>query len=122
MEDNIRKNTGIDLNAVFQPPANQLGTVEIIEENKKIRSKSIDELMDFAYQNVLSKMLVNLATFAPKLLKTTKKIKDKKGKVIKVLSEYPTIEIPNVKIDKAGYIKKEMGVYGYLDFTPETLE
>jgi hypothetical protein len=100
MDDNIRKNTGIDINSVFEPPADQLGTVEIIEENKQIRSKSIDELMDFAYQEVLTKMLKNLATFAPKLAKTEKVIKDKSGKVIKKMFEYPTLEIPNVTIDK----------------------
>ena len=122
MDENIRKNTGIDLNSVFEPPADQLGTVEIIEENKQIRSKAVDELMDFAYQNVLTKMLMNLSTFAPKLLKTEKKIKGKDGKTIKIVSEYPTIEIPNVTIDKKWYIKTDMGEYGYLDFTPETLE
>jgi hypothetical protein len=125
LKDDVRGNTGIDLNAVFEPPANQLGTVEIIEENKQIRSKSVDELMDFAYDEALTKMLDNIAIFAPRLLKTTKKVKDKKGKVIKEVHEYPKLQIPNVKITKKKgkqYIEEEMWEYGYLDFTPETLE
>ena len=125
LKDDVRINTGIDINAVFEPPAEQLGTVEIIEENKQIRNKSVDELMDFAYDDALTKMLDNISVFAPRLLKTTQVIKDKKGKVIKKITEYPTLQLPNVKITKKEgrqYIEEEMGEYGYLDFTPETLE
>lgn len=121
----VRKNTGIDINAVFEPPAEQLGTVEIIEENKQIRNKSIDELMDHALDDALTKLLNNVAEFAPRLLKTTKKIKDKKGKVIKTVSQYPTLQLKNVKIikdKKNQYLEESMGDYGYLEFTPETLE
>lgn len=100
LRDDVRINTGIDINAVFEPPAEQLGTVEIIEENKQIRNKSVDELMDFAYDEALTKMLDNIATFAPRLLKTTQIIKDKKGKIVKKIAEYPTLQLPNVKITK----------------------
>lgn len=125
LKDDVRINTGIDINAVFEPPAEQLGTVEIIEENKQIRNKSVDELMDFAYDEAFTKMLDNVSVFAPRLLKTTKVIKNKKGKVIRKTAEYPKLQIPNVKITKEKghqYIEEEMGEYGYLDFTPETLE
>lgn len=121
----VRKNTGIDINAVFEPPAEQLWTVEIIEENKQIRNKSVDEMMDHALDDALTKMLKNIAEFAPKLLKTTKTIKDKKGKTIKKTVEYPTLQLKNVKIikdKKKQYIEESMGDYWYLEFTPETLD
>lgn len=125
LEKQTRANTGIDINAVFEPPADQLGTVEIIEENKQIRNKSTDELLDFAIDDALTKLLNNIAEFAPRLLKSTVKIKNKKWKVIKTTFEYPQLQLKNVKIvknKKNTYIEKSMWEYGYLDFTPETLQ
>lgn len=125
LEKQTRANTGIDINAVFEPPADQLGTVEIIEENKQIRNKSTDELLDFAIDDALTKLLNNIAEFAPRLLKSTVQIKNKKWKVIKTTYEYPKLQLPNVKIvknKKNTYIEKSMWEYGYLDFTPETLQ
>ena len=78
LKEDIRTNTGIDMNSVFEPPAQQLGTVEIIEENKTIRNKSIDELLDFTYDTAFTKTLNNIAVFAPVLMQSKKQIKDKK--------------------------------------------
>jgi hypothetical protein len=103
IDKEVRSDTGIDVASVFEPPAEQLGTVEIIEENKQIRNKSIDELRDHAIDEAYTKVLQNIAMFAPQLLKESKEIKDEDGKKIgEVTTERPKIQIPNVKIEKQG--------------------
>ncbi len=120
IDKEVRSDTGIDVSSVFEPPAEQLWTVEIIEENKQIRNKSIDELRDHAIDEAYTKVLQNIAMFAPKLLKESKPIKDDDGKKIgEVTTERPKIQIPNVRIEKKGKtytIEKEMWSYWYLDF------
>ena len=61
IDKEVRSDTGIDVASVFEPPAEQLGTVEIIEENKQIRNKSIDELRDHAIDEAYTKVLQNLS-------------------------------------------------------------
>jgi len=120
IDKEVRSDTGIDVASVFEPPAEQLGTVEIIEENKQIRNKSIDELRDHAIDEAYTKVLQNIAMFAPQLLKESKEIKDEDGKKIgEVTAERPKIQIPNVRIEWKGKkytIEKEMWSYWYLDF------
>lgn len=120
IDKEVRSDTGIDVASVFEPPAEQLGTVEIIEENKQIRNKSIDELRDHWIDEAYTKVLQNIAMFAPQLLKESKEIKDEDGKKMwEVTTQRPKIQIPNVRIEKNGKeytIEKEMWSYWYLDF------
>lgn len=125
LEKEVRSDTGIDLNSVFEPPAEQLGTVEIIEENKQIRNKAIDELRDFAIDQAYTKVLKNIARFAPQLLKTKTTINVEWEEMGEVTTARPQLQIPNVKIikDKKWVtIEKEMWEYGYLDFEPWTID
>jgi hypothetical protein len=71
----VRTDTGIDMNAPFEAPAEQLGTVEIIEQNKAIRYKTPDEARDHALDAVFEMTLSNIEQFAPTLLKRTIKVK-----------------------------------------------
>lgn len=118
-------NTGLNLQSVFEPPAEQLGTVEIIEENKQIRNKSIDEARDHAIDDSYTKVLKNIALFAPELLKETKKVLVDGKEVGEVTVTRPQIQIPGVTIEKnwkQSVITKDMGNYGYLELWPETLD
>jgi hypothetical protein len=54
--------------------------------------------MDFGYQEMFTKILKNIVAFAPRLGRKEKNIKDKKGKIIKKITEYPVIKIPNASI------------------------
>ncbi len=119
IDKEVRSDTGIDVQAVFEPPAEQLGTVEIIEENKQIRNKSVDELRDHAIDEAYTKVLNNITMFAPKLLKETTKVVVDWEEVGDIKTARPQIQIPNVKIEwkwKDITIEKEMWSYWYLDF------
>ena len=98
IDRDVRSQTGIDLQSVFEPPADQLGTVEIIEENKQIRNKSVDELRDQAIDEAYTKTLNNIAAFAPELMSEKKTIKVEGKDAGEVTVAYPQIQIPNVKI------------------------
>lgn len=125
IDKEVRTDTGIDVQSVFEPPAEQLGTVEIIEENKQIRNKSIDELRDHAIDEAYTKVLNNIASYAPHLMKETKKVMVDWEEVWDVKTARPQIQIPNVKITQKKWeviIEKEMWEYGYLDFEPDIME
>lgn len=121
IDRDVRSQTGIDLQSVFEPPADQLGTVEIIEENKQIRNKSVDELRDQAIDEAYTKTLNNIAAFAPELMREKKTIKVEGEDAGEVTVAYPQIQIPNVKIKQKKNevtIEKSMWSYGYLTFEP----
>lgn len=121
IDRDVRSQTGIDLQSVFEPPADQLGTVEIIEENKQIRNKSVDELRDQAIDEAYTKTLNNIAAFAPELMREKKTIKVEGKDAGEVTVAYPQIQIPNVKIKQKKNevtIEKSMWTYGYLTFEP----
>lgn len=125
IDKEVRTDTGIDVQSVFEPPAEQLGTVEIIEENKQIRNKSIDELRDHAIDEAYTKVLNNIASYAPHLMKETKKVIVDWEEIWDVKTARPQIQIPNVKITQKKWevtIEKEMWEYGYLDFEPDIME
>lgn len=125
IDKEVRTDTGIDVQSVFEPPAEQLGTVEIIEENKQIRNKSIDELRDHAIDEAYTKVLNNIASYAPHLMKETKKVVVDWEEVGDIKTARPQIQIPNVKITQKKWevtIEKEMWEYGYLDFEPDIMD
>lgn len=118
----IRDATGVDTKSSFEAPADTLWQTEIIEENKAIRHKAVDEAYDFALDTALTHMLNNIAQFAPKVLKKVTEIKSKKWKVISKTIEFPKIKIENIKIDwRSKTIEEDYGNYGIIELTPETL-
>lgn len=72
--DEIRMNTGMDMRAPFEAPAQQLGTVEIMEENKAIRYKAVDESRDLAIDRAFTHALNNICKYAPALLRKVEEI------------------------------------------------
>lgn len=124
VNDMVRTDTGIDMNAPFEAPADTLWQTEIIEENKSIRYKTIDEARDQALDDALEMTLSNIAQFAPILLKRVSKVYDDDGNVIEEIEQRPTIQVKNVSIKKkkgSQVITESYGDYGYLELKPETL-
>lgn len=125
IDDEIRKSTGIDNRAPFEAPAQTLGQTEIIEENKAIRSKAIDEANNQALDQALTMTLQNISQFAPVLMRRITEIKNEKWQIIEKISEFPKIQIENVKITKKKWqtvIEEDYGNYWYLELKPDTLE
>jgi hypothetical protein len=88
------------MNAPFESAADTLGQTEIIEENKQLRYKAIDEARDLALDDALYMTLQNISQFAPILLKRKQVIKNDDGEIIKEIEKRPTIQIKNVSIKK----------------------
>jgi hypothetical protein len=122
LDKEIREATGLDINAAFEAYHETLGQTEIREENKAIRQKGTDELMNQALDKALTMMLSNISRFAPVVLRVMTDI-EVNGKKTK-LTQRPKIQIRDVKVTvKKGqqYIEEDYGNYGYLELTPETL-
>lgn len=125
IDDEVRKDTGIDQSAPIWPQANTLGQTEIIEENKALRQRTSDQLRDHFLDRALTLTLSNIAQFAPHLLKEWVKVKDDEGKEITQISKRPMIQIENVTIKKKNgtiTIIEDYGNYGYLELNPKTLD
>ena len=86
--------SGINPMEQFDPGSDKVGIVEIMESNKAIRNRSVDENYNIALDEALTMMLARIKQFAPSL--SSKKIKDSDGKTIKVI--FPKIKIENYKV------------------------
>ncbi len=126
LDDQIIQDSGQNLKAPYSSPANTATEIEVIEENKAIREKTMDELRDQAIQGILDQVFKNIRQFAPALLK--KEIKQKRGKKeITVKIEYPLIKVPNVSINKKAkkgesIFVEDYGKFGFFELTPQTLK
>jgi formylmethanofuran dehydrogenase subunit D len=118
IDDFVIQDTGENIKAPYSSPAGTLGEVEIIEQNKALRVKTIDESRDICLDYVLSQVLSNIANFAPKVLCQKE---DDKGKV-KIT--YPMISVKNSKVEsKRGKIEvtEDYGKYGFFELKPQTI-
>lgn len=123
IDDFVIQDTGENLKAPYTSPAGTLGEVEIMEENKQIRMKAIDESYEMALDDALTMTYSNIRRFAPKLLKKTTKVKTQKGKDIEK-TEFPMIRVPNVTVKKEkGKIvfEEDFGNYGFFELKEDVL-
>lgn len=119
----MRLDTWFDLNAPFEAPADTLWQTEIIEQNKAIRYKCIDEAKDFALEEALQATLYNIKMFAPSIFKRVIKIKDWENETDIVKN--PVIQIKNVSVKKQWkrqVIEEDYGQYGYIELTDDMLK
>lgn len=124
IDNEIREATWLDLKAPFENSDWTLGQTEIREQNKAIRYKAVDELMQQSLDRVLTAMLNNIAQFAPVLLQTTTKVKSPEWQEVTETSSYPTIQVRDVTIIKKNdttIIKKDLWSYWYLELKPEIM-
>ncbi len=121
LDDLVVQDIGENIKAPYSSPAWTLGEVEIMEENKAIRLKTVDIARDICMDNALTSMLQNIQDFAPALLKEIEK--DDKGNIIKVTR--PKIQIKDVSIKKKKgkvVIEEDYGKYGFFELKPETIQ
>lgn len=125
IDNEIREATGLDLKSPFEWSDETLWQTEIREQNKAIRYKAVDELMQQSLDRILTAMLNNISQFAPKLLASVSEVKSPEGDVIEKTVQYPMVQVNNVTIIKKNgmrVIKEDMGSYGYLELKPETID
>lgn len=120
IEDDIRADTGMDIRQAFEAPAQQLWTVEIMEENKAIRYKAVDWSRDLSIDRAFTQCLNNLAKFLPVVMREV-------GEVdwVKVTKSRPKIKVPNHKIVKKDdgkiYFEESYGDYWSFELKPKTI-
>ena len=98
LDDLSIQDTGENIKATYQPVAEQLGTVEIIENNRMARVATVDENDDNLLCDILTEVLSSISQFAPSLQK--KIIKTKEWGVEREI--YPYIKVPNSKVEQDG--------------------
>lgn len=99
LDDQIIQNSWENIKAPYSSPAGTATEAEILEENKQIRQKTVDQLRDIALDDSLTQVLKNIQQFAPSIL-CKKVYKEVDGKKILSKVEYPKILIPNVWVKK----------------------
>jgi len=63
----VVQDTGENIRATIDMQTDKVGIVEMMEENKAVRHKSVDENWNLFLDKALTMMLSNLAQFAPKI-------------------------------------------------------
>lgn len=75
LDDLVVQDTGENVRATIDMQTDKVGIVEIMEENKAIRHKSVDENWDMYLDRSLTLMMSNIAQFVPTLMSKTVTIK-----------------------------------------------
>lgn len=114
--------SGINPNEQFDPGSDKVGIVEVMEANKSIRNRAVDENYNIGLDSILTMMLSRIRQFAPALLKED--VLDSEGKVLK--SIFPMIKIDDheVGIDEKWQttFTENIGKYGYFELKPEIVK
>lgn len=114
LDDLVVQDTGENVRATIDMQTDKVGIVEVMEENKAIRHKSVDENWNIYLDRVLTMMISNIAQFVPTLMSKTTTIKQGAEEVTKI--EYPYIRIKDtvVKKEKGKFIFEKEDNYGKL--------
>lgn len=114
--------SGINPREQFDPGSDKVGIVEIMEANKSVRNRSVDENYNIYLDAALTQMLSRIKQFAPSLL--SEKIMSEDGKkVIKYIFPKITIKDYEVKNEKGKQVIEEaIGKYGYFDLKPWVIQ
>jgi hypothetical protein len=122
LDKQLAIDSGINPWDQIDPWSDKVGIVEIMESNKSVRNRSVDENYNTGIDEALTMMLSRLKQFAPSLLCNKIMSEDKKS-VLKV--EFPKIRIDNaiVKKRKNGIeVVENMGQYWYFDLKPGVIQ
>ncbi len=98
LDDLVVQDTWENVRAVVDMQTDKVGIVEMMEENKAIRHKSVDSNWNLFLDKALTMMLSNIAQFVPTLLSKTQTIKQWDQEITKI--EYPYIRIENAEVKK----------------------
>lgn len=105
----------------IDPLSDKVGIVEIMEANKAIRNRSVDENYNMWLDSILTMTLSRIQQFAPSLL--SEKVLDSNWKVIKTI--FPQIRIDNYKVErKRGkqIITESIWKFWYFELKPWVVE
>jgi hypothetical protein len=124
LDDLVVQDTWENVRAIIDMQTDKVGIVEMMEENKAIRHKSVDSNWNLFLDRILTMMLSNIAQFVPTLLCKTETIKQWKKEVTKI--EYPYIRIKDAVVKKKNgkmIIDKEdnYGKLWYFELKPWSL-
>lgn len=113
--------SGVNPLEQFDPGSDKVGIVEIMEANKSVRNRSVDENYNIFLDDIFTQMLSRVKQFGPSLL--SEKIMGEDGKVMKYI--FPQIRIDNYDVEKKGKnqtFTEAMGKYGYFELKPGVIQ
>lgn len=125
IDNQITMDTGENLRSTYEPSAAQLGTVEIIENNRNTRLGSLEDGKNNLLAECLNAAMDNIVQFGWKLINITKKTYSD-GKLVETKVEMPKIVVPDRKIRqkwvKIEIEEEDMGDYGYFEFKKDMIK
>lgn len=125
IDNQITMDTGENLRSTYEPSAAQLGTVEIIENNRNTRLGSLEDGKNNLLAACLNAAMDNIVQFGYKLINITKKTYSD-GKLVETKIETPKIVVPDRKIKQKGVKieieEEDMGEYGYFEFKKDMIK
>lgn len=125
IDNQITMDTGENLRSTYEPAAAQLGTVEIIENNRNTRLGSLEDGKNNLLSECLNATMDNITQFWYKLINVTTKIYED-GKLKETRTEMPKIVVPDKKIkqkwSKIEIEEEDMGEYWYFEFKKDMIK
>ena len=125
IDNQITMDTWENLRSTYEPSAAQLGTVEIIENNRNTRLGSLEDGKNNLLAACLNAAMDNIVQFGYKLINITKKTYSD-GKLIETKTETPKIVVPDRKIRqkwvRIEIEEEDMGEYGYFEFKKDMIK
>ena len=97
LDDLVVQDTGENVRSTIDMQTDKVGIVEMMEENKAIRHKSVDGNWNMFLDRSLSMMLSNIAQFLPTLMSKTTTYKQWEEEMTKI--EYPYIRIKDAVVE-----------------------
>lgn len=121
LDDLVVQDTWENIRATIDVQSDKVGIVEMMEENKAVRHKSVDENWNLFLDRVLTMMLSNVVQFAPAIGSRITEI-DYDWEIVEKV-QYPMITVTNADVTqtkKGIKIVKEdnYGKYGYFELKP----
>lgn len=121
IDQQVTVDSGINPLETIEPASDKVGIVEIMEANKSVRHRSVDENYNIALDEMLTMTLSRIKQFAPSLL--CEKIIGTDGKVLKIT--FPKIRIEGFTVEnKEGkqVFVENLGKYGYFELKPGVVQ
>ena len=119
IEKQVTIDTWINPTEQFDPISDKVGIVEIMEANKAVRNRSVDENYNIWLDNILTMTLARIKQFAPSLL--SEKIQE--WEVTKVI--FPSIRIDNYKVERKWgkqIFTESIWKYWYFELKPDVVQ
>ena len=125
IDNQITMDTWENLRSTYEPSAAQLGTVEIIENNRNTRLGSLEDWKNNLLADCLNAAMDNLVQFGYRLINVTRRVFDG-NKLVRVEKQMPAITVPDKKIKQKGnkieIESEDLWEYGYFEFKKDMIK